>query len=156
MIRNFTLHKKKKYFAVFLIIQEGSYSILRRKRFSPSKNTVKVSTGTYVLDVSKPTYIKGLKLFYFIDSVKVDGQLPLEKKKKDKKKPAITDNGLSFRNKKSEIKITPRMLDDLISQHVIRDLSQNLTDNTFVFNLMTFILGCAMGGAFGFIAAGYV
>ena len=157
MIRNFTLHKKKKYFAVFLIIQEGSYSILRKKRFSPSKNTVKVSTGTYVLDVSKPTYIKGLKLFYFIESVKVDGQLPLEKKVKGKKvKTTIENKGLSFKERKSEIKITPRMLDDIISQHVIRDLSQNLTDNTFVFNLMTFILGCALGGSVGFIVAGYV
>ena len=157
MIRNFTLHKKKKYFAVFLIIQEGSFSILRKKRFSPSKNTVKVSTGTYVLDVSKPTYIKGLKLFYFIDSARVDGQLPLEKDKKDKKdKTPIENKGLSFKSRKSEVKITPRMLDDLISQHIIRDLSQNLGDNRMIFNIMTFILGCIVGALGGFIVAGYV
>lgn len=155
MIRNFTLRKRKKYFAVFLIIQEGSFSILRKKRFSPSKSTVKVSTGTYVLDVSKPTYIKGLKLFYFIDFTKVDGQLPLEKKKKGKK-PTIKDKALSFQSRKSEIKITPRMLDDIISQHIIRDLSQHLGDNKLIFNIMTFILGCALGGAIGFIVAGYV
>ena len=153
MIRNFTIKKKKKYFAVFLIIQEGSFSIVRKKRFNPSKQTVKVSTGTYVLDVSKPTYIKGLKLFYFIDFAKVDGQLPLKKEKKDNK---IKDKGLKLQNKKSEIKITPRMLDDLISQHIIRDLSQNLSDNRLVFNILTFVLGCALGGSVGFIVAGYV
>ena len=157
MIRNFTFRKKKKYYAVFLIVQEGSYSTLRKKRFSPSKQTVKVSTGTYVLDVSRPTYIKGLKLFYFIDSAKVDGQLPLENKTKGKtKKEKIAGKNLNFKNRKSDIKITPRYLDDLISQHSLRDLSQNLHDNTFAFNLMTFVIGCVSGGAIGFIVAGYV
>lgn len=151
------MFKKKKYYAVFLVVQEGSYSRYKKKRFQPSKNTVKISTGTYVLDVSRPTYIKGLKLFYFINIEKVDGQLPLKKKVIDKKgKVKIVDAQLGFKDKKSEIKITPRMLDDLISQHIIRDLSQNLGDNKTIFNIMTFVLGAITGGAFGFIIAGYV
>ena len=151
------MFKKKKYYAVFLVVQEGSYSRYKKKRFRPSKNTVKISTGTYVLDVSRPTYIRGLKLFYFINIEKVDGQLPLVKKIKDKKgKVQTVDARLSFSDRKSEIKITPRMLDDLISQHIIRDLSANLGDNKMIFNIMTFILGCAMGGAVGWIVAGYV
>ena len=151
------MFKKKKYYAVFLVVQEGSYSRYKKKRFRPSKNTVKISTGTYVLDVSRPTYIRGLKLFYFINIEKVDGQLPLVKKVKDKKgKVKIVDAQLSFKDRKSEIKITPRMLDDLISQHIIRDLSQNLGDNKMIFNIMTFVIGAISGGAFGFIIAGYV
>lgn len=151
------MFKKKKYYAVFLVVQEGSYSRHKKKRFKPSKNTVKISTGTYVLDVSRPTYIRGLKLFYFINIEKVDGQLPLMKRIKEKKgKVKIVDAQLSFKDRKSEIKITPRMLDDLISQHIIRDLSQNLGDNKMIFNIMTFILGCAMGGTVGWIVAGYV
>ena len=148
------MFKKKKYYAVFLVVQEGSYSRYKKKRFRPSKNTVKISTGTYVLDVSRPTYIKGLKLFYFINVEKADGQLPLKKKIKGKNE--IKDAQLSFKDRKSEIKITPRMLDDLISQHIIRDLSQNLGDNKTIFNIMTFIIGAITGGAFGFIIAGYV
>ena len=151
------MFKKKKYYAVFLVVQEGSYSRYKKKRFKPSKNTVKISTGTYVLDVSRPTYIKGLKLFYFINIERVDGQLPLMKRIKDKKgKVKIVDAQLGFKERKSEIKITPRMVDDLISQHIIRDLSQNLGDNKMIFNFLTFILGCVMGALGGFIVAGYV
>ena len=61
------LYKKNKYKAIFLIKREGSYSIIGKRRFNPSKKVIRFRKGTYVIDVSRPTYIRALKMFYFIE-----------------------------------------------------------------------------------------
>ncbi|GAH82198.1 unnamed protein product [marine sediment metagenome] len=57
-------NKKKKYIAIFLIKEQNSYTIVNKKFFNPTKNTIEFRNNTYIINTSTPTYTKGLKLLY--------------------------------------------------------------------------------------------
>lgn len=127
-------NKKKRYYAFFLVKREGTYSRLRKKRFSPTKAIVNYKKGSYPLDVSKPTYERGLKLFYFIE---------------------IDKTQLFFSENKSSNIISPKIIDMIMNQKIVSQLTQNLSGSGKM-NLLTLFLGLFMGAMLGFIIAGYV
>lgn len=127
--------KKKKYIAVFLVRQENSYSILAKKRFSPTNKTIKYKKGSYIIDVSTPTYTKGLKLFYFIEYDK---------------------SQLFFDKNKVQSIVSPKVVDLIMSQKIVSELTSNLSGSAFKLNILTLLFGGIMGGLIGYIVAGYV
>ena len=129
------LHKKNKYKAIFLIKREGSYSIVGKKRFRPSKKMIRFKRATYVIDVSRPTFIRALKMFYFIE---------------------IDKTQLFFGKNTERTGVSPKVVDMIMSQKIVHDLTTNLAGNAFAINLVTLIFGGLMGGLIGFIIAGYV
>jgi len=126
--------KKKKYFAFFLIKREGTYTRLRKRRFNPNRTVLSYKKGSYPFDVSKPTYERGMKLFYFIE---------------------IGKTQLFFQNDKSSSMISPKVIDMIMSQKIVSQLTQNLTGSNKM-NILTLLLGAVMGAMLGFIIAGYV
>ena len=134
MLRVVIIFRRNKYKAIFLIKREGSFSIKKKKRFSPTKNQIRYKKGSYPIDVSRPTYIKGLKLFYFIE---------------------IDKTQLFFSNEKSSI-ISPKVIDLIMSQKIVSELTTNLSGSKMAMNIMTLIFGGIMGGLIGYIVAGMV
>lgn len=133
MLLNFRKNRKK-YYAFFLLKREGTYTRLRKKRFNPNRTTLSYKKGAYPLDVSKPTYERGLKLFYFIE---------------------IGKTQLFFQNDKTSSIISPKVIDMIMSQKIVSQLTQNLSGANKL-NIMTLLLGVVMGAMIGFIIAGYV
>lgn len=130
---------KKKYIVVFLIKEQESYTILKSKRITPTNNSIKYGKNKSIpIEISLPTYSKGLKLFYFVDmSSKVPSQ--------------ITFSNLEFDGINSEV------LDMIMNGHIIRELSSNLSDNTnFKMNLLNIIIGGLIGGLIGFVISPYI
>ena len=125
---------KKKYYAFFLVKREGTYTRLRKKRFSPNKALLNYKRGSYPLDVSKPTFERGLKLFYFIEIGKAQ---------------------LFFSDTKNANLISPKVIDMIMSQKIVSQLTQNLSGSGKM-NMLTLLLGLFMGAMLGFIIAGYV
>jgi len=62
---------------------------------------------------------------------------------------------LFFENNKSSI-ISPKVIDMIMSQKIVSELTQNLSGNKVVMNIMTLIFGGVMGGLIGYIVAGVV
>lgn len=125
--------KRKKYIAVFLIKEQLTYTILSVKRFIPSESTVRFKDKTFVITINKPTYSKGMKLFYFVD-IEV-GQLNFDNTKKSN--------------------INPKAIDMILSQKIITELTNNLS-GSFKMNLYNIIIGLLIGALGGFIVGGYV
>ena len=113
--------------------REGTYTRRRKKRFNPNKTVISYKKGSYPLDVSLPTYERGLKLFYFIEIGKAQ---------------------LFFKENKNANIISPKVIDMVMSQKIVSQLTQNLSGQGM--NYLTLILGLFMGAMLGFIIAGYV
>jgi len=65
--------KKKKYILAFLLKEQNTYELRKKKRFNPTNNRIKYKKKLHIIDVSKPTFTRKQKLFYLIDIDK--GQL---------------------------------------------------------------------------------
>ena len=126
---------KNKYKAIFLIKREGSYAITGKKRFRPSKINIRFRKGSYPIDVSIPTYIKGLKMFYFIE---------------------VDKTQLFFAKNKNESMISPKIIDMIMSQKIVSQLTSNLGGSALKMSILTLIFGGIMGALIGFIVAGYI
>ena len=126
---------KNKYKAIFLIKREGSFAITGKKRFRPSKTNIRFRKGSYPIDVSIPTYIKGLKMFYFIE---------------------VDKTQLFFSKNKNESMISPKIIDMIMSQKIVSQLTSNLGGSALKMSILTLIFGGIMGALIGFIVAGYV
>ena len=125
---------KKKYIAVIVVSEQKTYNILRLKKFKTTDNTIRVSPkASHTVDVSKPTYQKGLKLFYFVDIHK--GHLTFEK---------------------SKVPINPKMIDMIVKQSIVKQLTARLSERMLGSQLLNIIIGLAIGGLLGFIIGGYV
>ena len=130
------MNKKKKYIAVFMLKEQESYTIQKRKKFNPlDKQKIRFRNKTYLYNIAIPTYSKGLKQYFLFDINSTTGHL------------------LFIKNKESLI--TPEIIDDICSKHIIRDLTSNLTNQAFKMNLMMIFLGLVIGGLIGWIAGGY-
>lgn len=130
------MNKKKKYYVIFVVRQQGTWTRIGRKRFHPSKEGVKFRKfGTFLVNSANPTYIRGLKLFYFVD---VKGE-----------------ENICFKGDKGSI-VDPKVADMILSKKIVSQLTTNLSSDKLKLNVMTLILGVAMGGLIGFIIAGYV
>lgn len=129
------MNKKKKYIAVFLIKDQNSYSIEKKKRFNPSNKEITFRNKTYIINPSISTFSKGLKKFFLIDI-------------------NITSGHLLFRKGKESV-ITPEIIDMIISKKIIHQLTSNLTDTAIKMNIMMIIIGAVIGGLIGWIAGGF-
>lgn len=140
-------NKKNKYYVIFVKKEHGIFKRLRKKRISAMTNKVRYKKHTYFLNMAFPTYSRGVKIFYFVDVSK--GQLTAEKT--EFKNKQILFKG----NSKDEI-MSPKLLDKLVSQSIVSQLTANLSDNAIKMNIMTMIIGIVIGTMAGFILAGYV
>lgn len=127
--------KKKKYVAVFLVSEQGTFSILKFRRFNPSKDAIQYTKGvSHLIDVSKPTYAKGLKLYYFVDIKK--GQLGFDSKKNSA--------------------INPEVIDMILKQNIVKQLTTSLSERFLGSQIVNIVIGLVMGILIGIIAGGYM
>lgn len=129
------MNKKKKYIALFVIKQEGTYSRVGKKRFNPKKDSIRFKGGRYLINSAYPTYIRGLKLYYFVD---IEGEA-----------------NICFAKTKGTA-ISPQIVDMIISKKIVSQLTTNLSSGALKMNILTLCVGALLGGAFGYIIAGFV
>lgn len=120
---------KKKYYAVWLIKEQDNYNIVEKNSIKPTDETVSYKEKSHELDIDDPIYQYGRKLFYFIDFHK--GQLTLREKVKAKSEPAI--------------------MDMIISEKIVAQLTHDLLGKDIQETLMWLGLGAAIGGLLGYI-----
>lgn len=129
-------NKKKRYIAIFLTTEQGTYSVLKKKLFKPSDKTVRYEVGkSYKVDVSRPTYTKGLRLYYFIDINPRKGQLFFKHDKNNNENPEI--------------------IDMILRQGIIGQIAGSLGKNMSA-GIMTLIVAFIFGGVVGFMIAGFI
>lgn len=126
--------KKKKYIAVIVVSEQNTYSILRVRRFKTSNPLVRVNPkASHLVDVSKPTYSRGLKLYFFVD---------------------ITKGHLTFEKTKSPM--NPKVVDMFIKQSIVRQLTARLSESRYFSRIFDIVIGLVIGALAGFIIAGFV
>lgn len=134
---------KKKYIAIFVIKEKGSFGYVGSKNISATTTTVKFKKGTYHIDITKDTYSKGIKKYYLIDVA--GSQLKIDDRKvKDK---SLTLEATSY---------DPEVLDMVISKSIVSQLTANLSDNAIKMNILTLAIGGLIGGLLGYILAGVI
>lgn len=148
------MNKKKKYYAIFCIKEQDVFNILARKRIRGSNEFVRFKKGTYFVNISFPTYVEGLKVFYFID-IRKGQQLAKNTVITNMKTPKTTTSQILFKGSaKDKTVISPKLLDMLISQKIVEQLTSNLSGTAMKMNIVSVILGCLIGGLIGYIIAG--
>ncbi|TET57863.1 MAG: hypothetical protein E3J52_09605, partial [Promethearchaeota archaeon] len=141
MVVKILLKKQKiKYYSIFVKNEHGIFKRLSRKRITPITEKVRYKQHTYFLNVSFPTYCRGLKVFYFIDVSQ--GQLIAEKTE-------IKNAQVHFKGNNKKALIDPKTLDILISKNIISQLTSNLSDNFFRTSLISVLIGAIIGGPIG-------
>ena len=143
--------KTKKYVAVFVLKEQGTFTRLAKRKFKPTDTSIRFRKRTFILDTSLATYSAGLKQFFFIDFVNGQTYLDEEKEqnkltKKQKEKAKL----LKLQN----LNVDPEITDMLISRKIISQLTANLTGNAMGMNIMTLIIGVVIGACIGYIVAG--
>ena len=131
----YKIRKKKKYIAVFLLKDQESYTIVKKKKFKPSNSKeIRFKGKLYIIRNLIPSFSKGLKNYYCINIEVASGHL-LFKKNKDSQ-------------------ITPKLLDTIIKGKIVHQLTSNLTDTAMKMNIMMIAIGGIIGGLIGWIAGG--
>lgn len=113
---------KKKYIAVFLLKQEGSYAYVGRKKFKPTQKDISYKEGVYEITREKPSYIKGTRLFYFFDIG--TGQLYMDT---------------------SDLNIDPEINELITKRKIFKQLAVSLSGSTMKVNIMWLVIGLVMG-----------
>ena len=143
----FSKNKKYKYYAVFCKKEYGIFKRLSKKRIRAITEKVRYKKGTYLLNMFFPTYARGLKVFYFMD---VSGVQLLSKTTQ------IKDKQVLFKGNDNEPILTPKMMDKLVSQNIVSQLTSNLSGDAIRMNIISIVLGLVIGALSGFLVAGYV
>lgn len=126
---------KKKYYAFILQKRRGSYERIGKKRINRTSATFKYKGKVFPINIEVNTYTRGLKEFFFYDF--------------KKKQQLLIDKHIA-QNTDADI------YDIVHGIKLIKQLSANLGDSGWKMNLITLIVGIALGGGFGFIISGYV
>jgi hypothetical protein len=125
---------KKRYIAVIVVSEQDTYSVLRLRRFNVSNPDVRVAkNSTHPIDVSKPTYSKGLKLFYFVD---------------------INKGHLTFEKAKSPL--NPKIIDMILKQSIVKQLTARLSERMYGSQIVNIVIGLVIGALAGYIVAGFI
>lgn len=122
--------KKKKYILVFLLKEQNTYELRKKKRFNPTNNRIKYKKRLHIIDISKPTFTRKQKLFYFID---------------------IDKGQLYFNDDDSEIKKDKPFMDLLLGTDLIEKLSSGLIEKVNVKDIFEKIIYIGFGIAIGII-----
>lgn len=123
-------NKKKRYIAVFLIKEQNTYTIIDKKIFNPTLDSIEHKSNTYIINSGNPTFSKGLNLFFFID--------------RDSKKQLL------FVKNKSEGNDT-EIIDLIMSKKIIKQLTSELGGIDFKTILLYLAIGLSLGGMIGYI-----
>lgn len=126
-------NKRKKYLAVFLIKEQESYTIVGKKFFNPTINSIEFQSNTYLINTSTPTYTKGLKLFFFMD--------------------ISSKNQLLFVKTKGK-KVDTEIVDLIMSKKIIKQLTSELGNTDFKTIILYLIIGLTIGGLIGYLIGG--
>lgn len=132
--RKLVLRGVRKYVVVFLLKEHGTYSLLGKRRVRPTDKIVRFRKGfSYKLDLTYPTYLGGLKLYFFID---------------------VNEGQLFFEGEQGVGIVKPELLDAIMKGSIISQLTQSLNEKISLTNLMNIGLGLAVGGLIGYIIGG--
>ncbi len=126
-------NKRKRYVAIFLIKEQNSYTIIDKKFFNPIKDSIEYRSNTYIINTSTPTYTKGLKLLFFIDT--------------DTKKQLLFV-------KRKDTNIDTEIVDLIMSKKIIKQLTSELGGIDFKTILLYLGLGLLIGGLIGYLLGG--
>jgi len=130
------LSKEKKYIAVFVLKEQGSYTIKKRKKFNPINKDLNYKNKTFTdINITIPTYTKGLKLFYYFD---------------------LEHEQLFIGESDNLDPLTPEMRDLLFSKKIIAQFISGLIDVFKLKNLWNIILYILFGSLIGFIIRGFI
>lgn len=116
---------------LFCSKNQDSYEILSKRKIRAGTSTVSYNKKSYVLNLSKPSCSKGLFQYYYLDITKAEGQM-------------------LFGNHKEPV-IPPEVLDMLIEQHAIKDLSSDLTGTALKINIILSAIFMVFGGFVGYV-----
>ena len=142
IIKKLSIHrdKAKKYILVFLLKEQNTYTIRKKKRFDPTNNKIRYKKRLHIIDTNTPTFTRKQKLFFCIDINK--GQLFFKDTsiKKDKNNET-----------KTTIEQDKEFLDLTIGTILIEKLSSGLIEKVNVKNIFEKILYIGFGISIGII-----
>jgi len=123
-------NKKKKYILVFLLKEQNTYEIRKKKRFNPTNNEIKYKKRLHIIDTSKPTFTSKQKIFYLID---------------------INEGQLFFNDDKSEIVQDKKFIDLTMGTDLLEKLASGLIEKVNVKDIFEKVLYIGFGIAIGII-----
>jgi len=126
---------KKRYIAIFLMKVQNSFTIVVKKRFKPTVETLNYKKESYPIDISAYTFTNGITSFYCFD-MKSKHQIFFEKSKKDD--------------------IDTKTINKILEQKIISQLTSDLSNQNFKTTLMNIIIGLLVGGLIGYIIGGII
>lgn len=130
------LFKKKKYIAIFVLKEQKSYTIKKRKKFDPIKTDISYKGKTWTdINIDIPTYTNGLKLLFFFD---------------------LNGEQLFIETFTYQDELTPEIRDLLFGKKIIAQFISGLIDTFKLKNIWNIILYMFLGGLVGFIIGGFV
>lgn len=146
---------KKKYIAVFLLKERGSYSINKIRRFNPTEKIIRFQKGkACLIDINNHSFSRGLKLYYFIDIEQGQLQFKKEDKKRKSKDPKIIKaEALKLEMEKT---YNPKYLDSVIKGSLIKQLTSSLREKINLSRILDIGLGIIVGVAVGILIGGYM
>lgn len=143
------LKQKKKYRAVFVIKEQGSFAFKKKKRLSAVKRQIQYKGGLYDVDIENPSYTKGLYQYYYIDMARTQINL---KRKTNGKQPIIKQQLIYTEN----VHMSPKMYKKLLKGKLVEQLTSNLNGSKLGMNIMSLIVGAIMGALAGYVIAGFM
>jgi len=125
---------KKRYIAVLLIKEHNDYTIIGKKVFNPTNKSIKFRNNTYILNLGKRTFSKGLKQFYYVD---------ITNKTKTKQLVFIKPN--------ENTEVDTEVIDMIISKKIIKQLTSELGITDYKQIIFYVVIGLTIGGLIGYL-----
>lgn len=126
---------KKKYIAVFLMKQHGSYSIEKKSIIKSNVKTVKYKKDVIPIDTVNYSFTEGLKLYYYI---------------------SITEKKQLFFENSKNLQIGSKVIDMILNDEIISQITSNLNQTNIGLKIMNIVMYIIFGGAIGFIIGGFI
>lgn len=124
-------NSKTKYYAIFVMEVNESYSFVKMKRINPINRKVRYRKDKlFILQSERPTYINGLKVYYFFD---------------------LQTGQLLFNKTSADSIINSDIIDNIMCKNIVNQLTSSLMSNKFVMNLFQIIFGGIFGGLIGYL-----
>ena len=143
--------RKRKYFVVWLRKEAGTYRFIKKRQIAPKTKEVKYSKDIrHPIDMQFPSYIRGHKIFYFID---VDKRVI---RKKAKEGETVLLKGGQLRYEGSHLEYDPELL-AYVRTGIVRDLTATLHAKLIDGNAIFLMILSAVAGIFsGIFIAGFL
>ena len=125
----------KKYFVAFLMKENGTYTLLHKKRIKKGTESITYKGKTYPLLVESPTYTNLREVIYMVDISNGQKQLV-------------------FNTNKGVFKEQFEALNDITKKKIINDLTTNLVEKPSLSEkIMLIACGLGIGLFIGFLVA---